>query len=79
MARIESIFLDEGFGALDSDTLQTVADVINELAASGRTVGIVTHVSELAAQLPVQFAVEKAGSNARVSRLDGQLSTGVAR
>lgn len=72
IARIESIFLDEGFGALDSDTLQTVADVINELAASGRTVGIVTHVSELAAQLPVQFSVEKAGNSARVSRLDGR-------
>ena len=56
-ARLESIFLDEGFGTLDAETLETVATTIENLAAGDRMVGIVTHVPELAARIPVQFRV----------------------
>ena len=58
-ARLDSIFLDEGFGTLDPDTLDTVATTIEELGASGRMVGIVTHVRELAERVPVRFEVRK--------------------
>jgi exonuclease SbcC len=66
-ARLESIFLDEGFGTLDPETLDTVAAAIENLAASGRAVGIITHVRELAERVPVRFEVTKGpgGSSVR--------------
>lgn len=69
-ARLESIFLDEGFGTLDSDTLDTVSSVIQELGATGRTVGIITHVSELAEQVPVRFEVRKLPGGSVVTRVE---------
>ena len=69
-ARLESVFLDEGFGTLDSETLDTVAAVIHELGADGRTVGLITHVSELAQQIPVRFEVSKQAASARVRRVE---------
>lgn len=68
--RLESIFLDEGFGTLDAETLDTVAHVIQELGAQGRTVGIVTHVRELAEQVPVRFEVRKGPGTATVDRVE---------
>ncbi|MDP8958689.1 MAG: SMC family ATPase [Actinomycetota bacterium] len=67
--RLESIFLDEGFGTLDAETLETVAAVIHELGASGRTVGLVTHVRELAEQVPVRFVVSKGPRTASVEKV----------
>ena len=69
-ARLESIFLDEGFGTLDPDTLDVVATAIEELGARGRMVGVVTHVAALAERLPVQFKVAKASGSASVRRVD---------
>lgn len=68
-APLESLFLDEGFGALDSETLDTVAATLQELGARGRMVGIVTHVRELAEQLPVRYRVAKGPRTATVERL----------
>ena len=45
-ARLDALFLDEGFGTLDPDTLDTVASVIEALGARGRMVGLITHVAE---------------------------------
>ena len=67
--RVDSLFLDEGFGTLDSETLDTVAAVIHELGADGRTVGLITHVSELAQQIPVRFEVSKQSGSARPGNL----------
>lgn len=70
-ARLESLFLDEGFGTLDPDTLSTVADAIAELSSKGRMVGIVTHVRELAEQgVPVRFEVTKGPGGSSVARVD---------
>ncbi|HYT38709.1 MAG TPA: SMC family ATPase [Acidimicrobiia bacterium] len=57
--RLDAIFLDEGFGSLDPETLDVVAATIENLGQSGRMVGVVTHVSELAARVPVRFEVRK--------------------
>jgi exonuclease SbcC len=57
--RLDSFFLDEGFGTLDAESLDVVAAVIAELGASGKTVGIVTHVVELAEQMPVRYVISK--------------------
>jgi DNA repair protein SbcC/Rad50 len=69
-ARLEALFLDEGFGTLDADTLDVVAAALDELGARGRMVGIVTHVRELAERLPVRFEVRKVGGAATVERVD---------
>ena len=69
-ARLESIFLDEGFGTLDPGTLDVVATAIEELGARGRMVGVVTHVAALAERIPVQFKVAKASGSASVQRID---------
>ena len=68
--RLESIFLDEGFGTLDPDTLDTVATAIEELGARGRMVGVVSHVRDLADRLPVRFEVTKAGNASTVVRVE---------
>ncbi|HUO46999.1 MAG TPA: SMC family ATPase [Acidimicrobiia bacterium] len=65
--KLDSFFLDEGFGTLDAESMDVVANVISELGAAGKTVGIVTHVSELAEQMPVRFQVEKGPDTATVS------------
>ena len=69
-ARLESIFCDEGFGSLDLDTLDVVASALEELGASGRMVGVVSHVRELAERLPVRFEVRKGPSTSTVVRVD---------
>src|SRR5690242_16819555 len=68
--RLESILLDEGFGSLDLDTLDTVAVALEELGAQGRMVGVVTHVGELAERLPVRFEVRKGPSTSTVERVE---------
>jgi exonuclease SbcC len=65
-AQIDAILLDEGFGTLDGDTLEVVATVIAELGASGKMVGIVTHVPELAEQMPVRYQLAKGKGGATV-------------
>ena len=69
-ARLEALFLDEGFGTLDPDVLDVVASALDELGARGRMVGVVTHVRELADRLPVRFEVRKVGGAATVERVE---------
>jgi exonuclease SbcC len=68
-ARLDAIFLDEGFGTLDADSLETVAATIEALAGSGRMVGIITHVRELAERVPVRYVVRKGPRTATVERV----------
>ena len=68
-ARLESIFLDEGFGSLDPDTLETVASTIETLAVGDRMVGLVTHVAELSDRVPVRFVVTKGPRTATVEKV----------
>ena len=56
-ARLDSIFLDEGFGTLDPETLDVVASTLETLAQGDRMVGVVTHVAALAERVPVRFRV----------------------
>ncbi|MEV3921805.1 SMC family ATPase [Actinomadura coerulea] len=65
---IGTLFVDEGFGTLDEETLDEVMDVLDGLRDGGRAVGIVSHVAELRARIPAQLRVTKdrAGSTAAV-------------
>jgi exonuclease SbcC len=68
-ARLDALFLDEGFGTLDADTLEIVAAAIEELGSRGRMVGLVTHVRELAERIPVRFEVRRDGTTSRVEKV----------
>ncbi|MEZ5145220.1 MAG: hypothetical protein R2726_22320 [Acidimicrobiales bacterium] len=57
-------------GTLDPDALDTVADALEELGATGRLVGVITHVRELAERMPVRFEVAKVGTTSVVSRAE---------
>jgi exonuclease SbcC len=67
---LEAIFLDEGFGTLDPDTLDVVATAIEELGATGRMVGVVSHVPELAERVPVRFEITKGLRTSTVQRVE---------
>ena len=66
-AQLGTLFIDEGFGSLDEQTLDEVLAVLDELRDGGRAVGIVSHVPELKQRVPAQLLVEKArdGSHLR--------------
>jgi DNA repair protein SbcC/Rad50 len=67
-ARLDSIFLDEGFGTLDPDTLDVVATTLETLAQGQRMVGVVTHVAALAERVPVRFKVSRDARTSSVIR-----------
>ena len=65
---IGTLFVDEGFGSLDEDTLDGVLDILDELRSGGRVVGIVSHVAELRTRIKARLQVDKGrtGSTLRV-------------
>jgi len=56
--RLDTLFVDEGFGSLDDDTLDLAMRTLDELRQGGRTVGVISHVAAMREQLPAQLAVE---------------------
>ncbi|CAO97596.1 AAA family ATPase [Erwinia tasmaniensis] len=67
--RIESLFLDEGFGTLDAQTLDSALDALDALNASGKTIGVISHVEAMKERIPVQIRVRKI-NGLGYSRLD---------
>ena len=57
--RIDSLFLDEGFGTLDSETLDAALDALDALNATGKTIGVISHVEAMKERIPVQIKVKK--------------------
>ncbi|MCJ1662192.1 hypothetical protein MT341_07275 [Staphylococcus sp. NRL 18/288] len=55
---LDSMFIDEGFGTLDQETLETALDTLMKLQTSGRMVGIISHVSELKQRIPLILEVK---------------------
>lgn len=60
--KIESLFIDEGFGSLDIDTLNIVMDALERLHHQGRKVGVISHVQEMTERIQTQVKVSKLGS-----------------
>lgn len=58
--RLDTLFVDEGFGSLDAETLDLAMRTLDELRAGGRTVGIISHVEALKEQIPAQLTVTAA-------------------
>jgi DNA repair protein SbcC/Rad50 len=67
-ARLDAVFLDEGFGTLDPESLDKVANTIASLSDGRRLVGLVTHVAELAQRQPVRFRVSRVGRSSTITR-----------
>ena len=65
--RIEALFVDEGFGSLDEDTLEEVMTVLDGLREGGRMVGIVSHVAELRQRIPAQVRVRKGQAGSQLT------------
>ena len=65
--RIEALFVDEGFGSLDEETLDEVMTVLDGLREGGRMVGIVSHVTELKQRIPAQIRVHKGQSGSHLT------------
>ncbi len=68
-ADLATLFVDEGFGSLDAETLDDVLDILDTLRENGRAVGVVSHVAEMRDRIPTQLVVSKArtGSTVRIS------------
>ncbi|MGW2184549.1 AAA family ATPase [Streptomyces sp. NPDC001719] len=64
--RLDTLFIDEGFGSLDEQTLDEVLDVLDSLRERDRTVGIVSHVTDLRQRVPAQLQVVKGRSGSAV-------------
>ena len=69
-AKLESIFLDEGFGTLDPDALEVVAGTLENLAHGERMVGVITHVAALAERAPVRYRVRNDSRTSTITRED---------
>ncbi|MFC9394912.1 AAA family ATPase [Streptomyces sp. NPDC057027] len=64
--RLDTLFIDEGFGSLDEQTLDEVLDVLDSLRERDRSVGIVSHVGDLRRRIPAQLEVVKARQGSAV-------------
>lgn len=68
--KVESLFIDEGFGSLDSETLAVAMDALDNLQTQGRKVGVISHVHEMAERIGVQIQVRpQAGGQSRLAVL----------
>ena len=64
--RLDTLFIDEGFGSLDADALDLAIRTLIDLQASGRMVGIISHVPELKQQMDVQIVVVPGASGSHL-------------
>ena len=60
--RVESLFIDEGFGSLDAEMLRVAMDALESLRTQGRKIGVISHVQEMTERIPVRICVNRAGN-----------------
>lgn len=65
-AQLGSLFLDEGFGTLDAETLESVTQILESLRQQDRLIGVITHVRDLGDRLPTQVKVQKSREGSRL-------------
>ena len=68
---LQTLFVDEGFGSLDEESLEQVMEVLDALRAGGRAVGIVSHVRELRDRIPAQIVVHKTSQGSTIDVVTG--------
>jgi len=73
--RLETIFIDEGFGSLDPETLELAFQALGELLKSGRLVGVISHVAELTEWIPARLEVTRGKNGSHARLVHGEKST----
>jgi len=68
---VDTLFIDEGFGSLDADTLDLAVDALETLQGRGQKVGVITHVAAMIERIAVQVRVEKRGAGRSEVRISG--------
>ena len=71
--RVESLFIDEGFGSLDADTLRVAMDALESLRTQGRKIGVISHVQEMTERIPVRVQVSREGNGKSIVRIVNRL------
>jgi len=72
---IDSLFLDEGFGTLDTETLETALDALDSLNSTGKMIGVISHVDALKERIATQITVKRQ-SGLGISQLDKRFALG---
>jgi exonuclease SbcC len=78
---LDTLFVDEGFGSLDGETLDVAMAALDDLRAGGRTIGLISHVESMQERIPAKLAVQvlPTGESRVVQALDAPALTGAAR
>ena len=63
--QLDTMFIDEGFGTLDSESLDQAIDILMELQDHGRLIGVISHVNELKERIPAKLVVETDGAGSQ--------------
>lgn len=69
--RVETLFIDEGFGALDSESLEQACEALTSLVEKDRLIGIISHVPELRERIDNQVVIRKTNSGSRIENVIG--------
>ena len=67
---LSSLFIDEGFGTLDSDTLDSAVSLLDSIQSDGRSIGIITHVDQMQKTLPIGMKIHKSPRGSSIEQLD---------
>ena len=65
-ALLDTLFIDEGFGTLDANTLDLVMDTLDELRAGGRVIGLVSHVDEMRQRIGMRLRIRKSRAGSTI-------------
>ena len=64
--KVDSLFLDEGFGTLDEDSLEMALDTLSSLQEDGKLIGVISHISSLKERITTQIKVSPVGGGKSV-------------
>jgi exonuclease SbcC len=70
--RLDSLFIDEGFGSLDTETLDAAMGALERLRTSGRLIGVISHVNELRERIPAHIEVSRLADGSASARIIAQ-------
>lgn len=67
---LSSLFIDEGFGALDAETLDAAVSLLDSIRSDGRSIGIITHVDQMQKTLPIGMKIIKSSRGSSIQQID---------
>lgn len=73
--RLDTLFIDEGFGSLDPESMDLALQTLIDLQQTGRMIGIISHVTELKQQMSLRIDVDASASGSRIRMVNGSFET----